>query len=174
MTASTSVTDDPHSVGLFDDVAYNVGAKLEWAIGRIMRMRNTERGTVEYVKPVSLDKDKNKRVVLILNTYEKAHDKYVYSSLKYIQISLDKVVMKVSMEKDGTDFVISSSDQRQLQSFVDNVKAKITHSTTPKRNTNCTVTDAGRVVVVHEPDLGQTSGERKSKRKRKNVTYEYK
>jgi hypothetical protein len=178
--SSSAIVDDQNSIALFDDIAVHTknDKKHEWKLGRIQRIRNTEKSTVEYQRPKLLD-NKNNKIKLMLNMYTRENDSWVYqsSSDRLCQYCLDQVVMKVSMEKNELSFKIKVEDEEQLNHFISNItnkKDKRDQKRSHSTSANNTVDGIGKVVKIHIPNVDTSSGLRQSTRITKSVSYKFK
>ena len=173
--------ESPDQVGLFDDVAIYIkdkGMAPRWQVGRVQRIRNKGKGTIEYRKPVSLKDPKHSKVVVSLVKYQQDGDSYLYPrDTPLVEYLLENVIMQVHLEGDSDGrFHLDASDHIQLQEFLSHTEGKQFSSRSKSLRRSQTrhqaeaVQGEGEVLLEIQP-VEDNSG--RPKRKRWLKTYEF-
>ncbi len=180
-TKTSRNAESPDQIGLFDDVAVYVkdpGQSPEWRIGRILRMRNKERGTVEYHQPISLqDAKKYPKLYLSLVMYMREQEHYIYpKNTPYIDVQLSSVIIPVSMlvsDVNPSVYILSESNKPHLQKFIENLTLRQNRASVSRpvrRQTEGAVAGEGAIIVEIEPTLSASG---RQQRKRRQKLYEF-
>jgi hypothetical protein len=175
----TATTESDNDVGLFDDIAVYIkdrGESAEIQLGRVIRIRNRDKSTVEYRKPMNLEEmSKYPKVQLVVAMYIKQDQQYQYCGDNCKEFMLYSVVCRVSLSVcDNGLFNIAPSDNIKLDKFLEDISQTKTGSRTSKQTNNRTaVTGEGRHIIVQNPVDGPDDQDcRRSKRQRKMIVYE--
>lgn len=168
-------------VGLFDDVALYVKDKNkspEWRLGRVIRMRNKTRSTMDYLKPVNIHDKKYSNLYLMVNLYTKEEDMFCYNANSpAIEYSLANVIMKVTLTFNKSDgsYSLDQRDRAQLSEFLENARNRTTGgSTLPRRrNQESAVSGEGLLILEVQPTPGTSDGQRTSKRTRRQRLFQH-
>ena len=172
-----------NQVGLFDDVALYIKDQRsppEWKLGRVIRMRNKERTTVEYIHPVNIqDTRKYPKLYFMVNMYSKNDNTFAYhSNSQPAEFNVSSVIMKVSLtfkDEAGGTYSLDDGDRQKLEDF----KASVSATRPIRRNQRnleisqqeTAVSGEGRVVVEVLPTPHVPGGPRTSSRKRRQRIY---
>ena len=168
--------ESPDYVGLYDDIALCVrekGKPAQWKLGRVIRMRNRDRSTVEYLRPVNIhDTRKYPKLCFVVNLYSKSNNTFDYpTNTQPVEFNLSNVIMKVTLSFDGTSdrYTLDEHDKARLDEFIVNTSSSHRKHTTTIRTkrTQETRLDEGVVVVDVEPQPNTSNGTRTSMRKRR-------
>ena len=128
----TDKIPDKKEVGLFDDVAFYVKEESKapcYRLGRVMRMRNRNRSTVEFERPVSLDdvgKFPNLHILLRLYEREDASRNYKYKTHvdedSHQEVLLKHLIAPVTLEpQDNGLMFLKENDFEILEEFLQNL-----------------------------------------------------
>ena len=170
-------TETNEQVGLFDDVAVYAkerGKPAKWKLGRVIRMRNKEKSSMEYRHPVNVhDTSKYPKLYFLINLYDEKDCKYRYlKGEEPVEYSLTNVIMKVTLTLDDLTldlYSLDEHDRKRLDQFMLNTTSthqKESRKTTRRKNDETAVSGEGLVVLELEP-ASQKEGIRTSQRKRK-------
>ena len=173
---------EPDELCLFDDVAFHIkGKPPKFKIGRVVRMRNKVRGTVEFKTPASLCKpDQFPKLQLLTNLYDEASGHYIYDSHSNREFSLSDVIMKVKLTLEGDNkFVLDHKDRETLNEFIKNVSNKkkreppgCQQGSQQNKSIASENGDSRVVLLVRNQDVQNGTGTRRSERTRKAVFFE--
>ena len=166
---------------MYDDNAVSSKSdQNKWVLGRILRIRNRERGVVEYYKPINLsDTRKYAKVFLTVNLYNKQENVFTNTSTN-VDVVLKDVIMKVNLVcKDTEDsseedtierqFVLSQHDANTLTDFVRNTRS--VSRTSQRRNTAVENSgpDDGRICITVSPTQNPEDDSRRRSTRRRNI-----
>ncbi len=176
-TKTSRNAKSPDQIGLSNDVPVYVkdpGQSPEWRISRILRLRNKERGTVEYHKPISLqDTKKYPKLCLSLVMYMREQEHYIYpKNTPYIDVQLSIVIIPVSMEASDVNpsmYIWSESNKPHLQKFIKNLTLRQNRASVSRpvrRQAEGAVAGKGTIIVEIEPTLS-ASGRQQRKGRQK-------
>jgi len=173
-------TDDAEAnerVGLFDDVALHFNEKKtpsEWRIGRVVRMRNKTRSTVDYVRPVSIHDNKCPNLKLVVNMYIQEDENIFQYRVNSHECSIGNVIMKVSMSlQEAGHYELGSNDRAQLGEFITNTSHKATTCRVRQnRSQESAVSGEGLFIREVQPLQSTATGSRTSQRKRRERLFE--
>lgn len=114
--------DDRDVFGLWDDIAFESdlhhGNTLPYRLGQVSRMRFSSSGRrrLEYVRPVSLKKDSEKNIEILILPYNQSNSLYKRdSSTETVNIS--DVVTAVNLVKEREGFQLSLADSAFLEAY---------------------------------------------------------
>ena len=122
-------TANRDQLSLFDDVAIY---EMDWKkviLGWVIRMRNQAKSTVEYRKPISLDKiEKYPKLKILCNRYLEKNDQYCYGTKSSLEeYSVKDVITKARLEiQDSGKYVLDVNDSWVLEEFLQNITKKRT------------------------------------------------
>lgn len=175
MTPISHDREDQEQVGLFDDVAVYIkdrGKPAEWRLGRVIRMRNREKSTVEYLHPVNINATvKYPKLYLLIKMYSKDKDIFLYhDSTQPVEYNLSSVIKKVTLTLTGDEYYLDRDDQISLNEFITNISCSKTSTVKKKRmdrNQESAASGEGLVFIDVAPLPSTADGLRKSNRKRR-------
>ena len=114
--------DDRDVFGLWDDIAFESdshhGNTLPYRLGQVSRMRFSASGRrrLEYVRPVSLKKDSEKNIEILMLPYNQSNGLYKRdSSTETVNIS--DVITAVNLVKEREGFRLSLADSAFLEAY---------------------------------------------------------
>ena len=159
-------------ITLFDDVAIYIkdkGKQPCYKLARIQRMRNKDRATVDFKRPVSLDGTFPKLQITVI-MYEKQDEQtFVYTKDNVNEFNISSIIQKVRLYIEDPNsapvqFTLHNDDKSSLDLFLTNVQTKSSVKTKATKSSQNAPLD-GRIVTVENQDS--------SKRKRWKITYEH-
>jgi len=176
---NSSRMEDGSEVGLFDDVAVSSKSAVnKHILGRIIRMRNKERGVIEYHKPIDLnDAKKYPKVALTINLYAKDGSSYKRTDSN-VEVLFKDVIMKVKLDSEDTNesrLVMSQHDTNALSDFVSNTRSVQGSATNRNRNRNVApqaenvVPDDGRIRISVSPVRNAADDNIRRSTRRRNI-----
>ena len=173
---------ESEELSLFDDVGLYIKGKDRppaFMLGRVLRMRNMGRGTVEYKKPISLKQpDLYPKLKILTNLYTKVGNTFIYSHGKITEFSIVNVIAKVKLSiNDDKSFNLSRNDEEVLTEFIQNVTQKSQRVNSRCRNKSSSAesraADGRAVVVVDGNSSGDVEGgQGRSRRQRRAIFFE--
>ena len=172
---------ESEELSLFDDVGLYIKDKDRpptFMLGRVLRMRNMGRGTVEYKKQVSLkQQDQYPKLKILTNLYTKVGSTFIYNCEKITEFSIENVIAKVKLTiNDDKGFDLSRNDEEVLTEFIQNVtqKSKRVNSRCQNKSHSAEsrAADGRAVVLVDGNSSGDVDGRQRSRRKRKAIFFE--
>ena len=167
-------------IGLYHDIAFTVrqANEISYKLGRVQRIIKQGRCKVEYKRPIDLDETKNDNINLHVILYEENANVYTYAVGQWKVLQVKDVIMGVELnyDEDGDKFSMDVEDRKELHNFIQVENNKRIHQK-KKRGERSQAVSAnnvgidGRVVVDVEP-IQNTSGNRRSDRRRKAIVHD--